>query len=178
MFLYVTQIPSKALCSYSAISPSVIGVCHCSVCWLTIGNKYQGCFVSIWISHSAAPFCIPHLIFCSWLSSCWYLVSQVRRCKGTTKDNIFWDRWRALLLHEGTFFLICFFVSPVSLDAGMQSSLLALALANKFFPDPLVGVPPAVSVCELLPSTSLLQIYLLQMELSCQSGINLGDSYG
>jgi hypothetical protein len=31
----------------------------------------------------------------------------------------------------------------------MQSSLLALALANKFFPDPLVGVPPAVSVCEL-----------------------------
>jgi predicted Na+-dependent transporter len=32
---------------------------------------------------------------------------------------------------------------------GMQSSLLALALANKFFPDPLVGVPPAVSECEL-----------------------------
>ncbi|RLN34850.1 bile acid sodium symporter [Panicum miliaceum] len=30
--------------------------------------------------------------------------------------------------------------------AGMQSSLLALALANKFFPDPLVGVPPAISV--------------------------------
>uniref|UniRef100_A0A453LD15 Uncharacterized protein n=1 Tax=Aegilops tauschii subsp. strangulata TaxID=200361 RepID=A0A453LD15_AEGTS len=28
----------------------------------------------------------------------------------------------------------------------MQSSLLALALANRFFPDPLVGVPPAVSV--------------------------------
>jgi len=71
-----------------------------------------------------------------------------------------------------------FVVSPVSLDAGMQSSLLALALANKFFPDPLVGVPPAVSVCELLPSTSPLQIYLLQMKLSCQSDINLGDSYG
>ncbi|RLM86170.1 hypothetical protein C2845_PM04G21650 [Panicum miliaceum] len=30
--------------------------------------------------------------------------------------------------------------------AGMQSSLLALALANRFFPDPLVGVPPAISV--------------------------------
>ncbi|CAA6673613.1 unnamed protein product [Spirodela intermedia] len=29
---------------------------------------------------------------------------------------------------------------------GMQSSLLALALANRFFPDPLVGVPPAISV--------------------------------
>lgn len=77
------------------------------------------------------------------------------------------------------FFLICFVVSPVSLDAGMQSSLLALALANKFFSDPLVGVPPAVSVCvNFYPSTSLLQIYLLQMELSCKSDINLGDSYG
>lgn len=30
--------------------------------------------------------------------------------------------------------------------AGMQSSLLALALANRFFQDPLVGVPPAISV--------------------------------
>ncbi|KAJ0568131.1 putative Bile acid:sodium symporter, sodium/solute symporter superfamily [Helianthus annuus] len=29
---------------------------------------------------------------------------------------------------------------------GMQSSLLALALANKFFQDPLVRVPPAISV--------------------------------
>ncbi|KAJ0475816.1 putative Bile acid:sodium symporter, sodium/solute symporter superfamily [Helianthus annuus] len=28
----------------------------------------------------------------------------------------------------------------------MQSSLLALALANKFFQDPLVGIPPAISV--------------------------------
>ncbi|KAK3132909.1 hypothetical protein QOZ80_6AG0529420 [Eleusine coracana subsp. coracana] len=34
----------------------------------------------------------------------------------------------------------------ISFETGMQSSLLALALANKFFPDPLVGVPPAVSV--------------------------------
>ena len=39
--------------------------------------------------------------------------------------------------------------SPTFL-AGMQSSLLALALANRFFPDPLVGVPPAVSVCLFL----------------------------
>lgn len=29
---------------------------------------------------------------------------------------------------------------------GMQSSLLGLALANRFFEDPVVGVPPAISV--------------------------------
>ncbi|KAF3325065.1 sodium/metabolite cotransporter BASS5 [Carex littledalei] len=34
----------------------------------------------------------------------------------------------------------------VSFETGMQSSLLALALANRFFQDPLVGVPPAISV--------------------------------
>jgi predicted Na+-dependent transporter len=34
----------------------------------------------------------------------------------------------------------------ISFETGMQSSLLALALANRFFPDPLVGVPPAISV--------------------------------
>ncbi|KAJ6836857.1 putative sodium/metabolite cotransporter BASS5, chloroplastic [Iris pallida] len=34
----------------------------------------------------------------------------------------------------------------ISFETGMQSSLLALALANKFFPDPLVGVAPAISV--------------------------------
>ncbi|XP_078173714.1 putative sodium/metabolite cotransporter BASS5, chloroplastic [Carex rostrata] len=34
----------------------------------------------------------------------------------------------------------------VSYETGMQSSLLALALANRFFQDPLVGVPPAISV--------------------------------
>ncbi|XP_068650117.1 probable sodium/metabolite cotransporter BASS5, chloroplastic [Aristolochia californica] len=34
----------------------------------------------------------------------------------------------------------------LSFETGMQSSLLALALANKFFQDPLVGVPPAISV--------------------------------
>ncbi|CAN6480281.1 unnamed protein product [Victoria cruziana] len=34
----------------------------------------------------------------------------------------------------------------MSFETGMQSSLLALALANKFFQDPLVGVPSAISV--------------------------------
>lgn len=41
--------------------------------------------------------------------------------------------------------MLSFYVS----FAGMQSSLLALALANKFFQDPLVGVPPAISVSTL-----------------------------
>lgn len=34
----------------------------------------------------------------------------------------------------------------LSFETGMQSSLLALALANRFFQHPLVGVPPAISV--------------------------------
>lgn len=33
----------------------------------------------------------------------------------------------------------------LSFETGMQSSLLALALANRFFQDPFVGVPPAIS---------------------------------
>ncbi|KAL5700396.1 putative sodium/metabolite cotransporter bass5 [Ranunculus cassubicifolius] len=33
----------------------------------------------------------------------------------------------------------------LSFETGMKSSLLALALANRFFQDPLVGVPPAIS---------------------------------
>ncbi|GMN32484.1 hypothetical protein TIFTF001_003693 [Ficus carica] len=36
----------------------------------------------------------------------------------------------------------------LSYETGMQSSLLALALANRFFQDPLVGVPPAISVSQ------------------------------
>ena len=40
MLLDILQIPSKALCSYSAISPSVVSIYHCFVCWLTIGYKY------------------------------------------------------------------------------------------------------------------------------------------
>lgn len=38
----------------------------------------------------------------------------------------------------------------ISFETGMQSSLLALALANRFFPDPIVSVPPAISVSLLL----------------------------
>ncbi|PWA88169.1 sodium/metabolite cotransporter BASS5 protein [Artemisia annua] len=38
----------------------------------------------------------------------------------------------------------------LSYETGMQSSLLALALANKFFQDPLVGVPPAISVSQFI----------------------------
>jgi len=34
----------------------------------------------------------------------------------------------------------------ISFETGMQSSLLGLALANKFFPDPNVGLPSAISV--------------------------------
>ncbi|KAJ7532524.1 hypothetical protein O6H91_13G007500 [Diphasiastrum complanatum] len=34
----------------------------------------------------------------------------------------------------------------ISFETGMQSSLLGLALANRFFPDPLVGLPCALSV--------------------------------
>ncbi|XP_051114682.1 probable sodium/metabolite cotransporter BASS5, chloroplastic isoform X3 [Andrographis paniculata] len=33
----------------------------------------------------------------------------------------------------------------LSYETGMQSSLLALALANRFFQDPLVSIPPAIS---------------------------------
>ncbi|KAL3039668.1 hypothetical protein AAZX31_01G199400 [Glycine max] len=33
----------------------------------------------------------------------------------------------------------------ISFETGMQSSLLALALANKFFEDPKVAIPPAIS---------------------------------
>ncbi|RDX70872.1 putative sodium/metabolite cotransporter BASS5, chloroplastic, partial [Mucuna pruriens] len=33
----------------------------------------------------------------------------------------------------------------ISFETGMQSSLLALALANKFFEDPVVAIPPAIS---------------------------------
>lgn len=40
----------------------------------------------------------------------------------------------------------------------MQSSLLALALANKFFEDPLVGVPPAISVSQLFSSAFILDV--------------------
>lgn len=47
----------------------------------------------------------------------------------------------------------------------MQSSLLALALANRFFQDPLVGVPPAISVSKWHYTNSpllLLQNFFLE----------------
>ncbi|XP_057976997.1 probable sodium/metabolite cotransporter BASS5, chloroplastic [Malania oleifera] len=48
----------------------------------------------------------------------------------------------------------------MSFETGMQSSLLALALANKFFHDPLVGVPPAISVVSMsLMAFSLVMLW-------------------
>ncbi|CAN1747976.1 Probable sodium/metabolite cotransporter BASS6, chloroplastic [Linum perenne] len=48
----------------------------------------------------------------------------------------------------------------ISYETGMQSSLLALALANKFFKDPLVAVPPAIStVIMSLMGFSLVMIW-------------------
>jgi BASS family bile acid:Na+ symporter len=63
---------------------------------------------------------------------------------------------RTISFETGTHFLhfhpsnacisICYLSELFSQTAGMQSSLLALALANKFFADPVVGMPPAISV--------------------------------
>ncbi|VYS62377.1 unnamed protein product [Arabidopsis thaliana] len=48
----------------------------------------------------------------------------------------------------------------ISYETGMQSSLLALALATKFFQDPLVGVPPAISTVVMsLMGVSLVTIW-------------------
>ncbi|KAG7028355.1 putative sodium/metabolite cotransporter BASS6, chloroplastic, partial [Cucurbita argyrosperma subsp. argyrosperma] len=48
----------------------------------------------------------------------------------------------------------------LSYETGMQSSLLALALANRFFQDPLVSVPPAIStVLMSLMGFSLVMIW-------------------
>ncbi|CAN6816939.1 unnamed protein product [Brassica oleracea] len=48
----------------------------------------------------------------------------------------------------------------LSYETGMQSSLLALALATKFFQDPLVGVPPAISTVVMsLMGVSLVTIW-------------------
>ncbi|KAK3429089.1 hypothetical protein EUGRSUZ_E00495 [Eucalyptus grandis] len=49
-------------------------------------------------------------------------------------------------------------VAPIT--AGMQSSLLALALANRFFQDPLVAVPPAISTAMMsLMGFSLVMVW-------------------
>ncbi|KAK1419090.1 hypothetical protein QVD17_28247 [Tagetes erecta] len=48
----------------------------------------------------------------------------------------------------------------LSYETGMQSSLLALALANNFFKDPLVSIPPAISVIIMsLMGFSLVKIW-------------------
>lgn len=70
----------------------------------------------------------------------------------------------AILVVVVTFHLLCFITGyilsgfifrdtpdfkalqrTISFEIGMQSSLLALALANKFFEDPVVAMPPAIS---------------------------------
>lgn len=53
------------------------------------------------------------------------------------------------------------FSNSIYPTAGMQSSLLALALANKFFEDPVVSIPPAISVSSPIWLDSTLQSYLL-----------------
>ncbi|KAL8552658.1 hypothetical protein ACS0TY_001373 [Phlomoides rotata] len=53
----------------------------------------------------------------------------------------------------------------LSYETGMQSSLLALALANKFFPDPLVSIPPAIStVIMSLMGFSLVMLWARRKE--------------
>ncbi|XP_039136856.1 probable sodium/metabolite cotransporter BASS5, chloroplastic isoform X2 [Dioscorea cayenensis subsp. rotundata] len=56
----------------------------------------------------------------------------------------------------------------ISFETGMQSSLLALALANKFFQDPLVGVPPAISVVLMsLMGFSLVMAWSKKQQQKC-----------
>ncbi|KAH9605957.1 hypothetical protein KSS87_008538 [Heliosperma pusillum] len=53
----------------------------------------------------------------------------------------------------------------ISYETGMQSSLLGLALANKFFEDPVVGVPPAIStVIMSLMGFSLVMLWAKKKE--------------
>ncbi|CAK9321670.1 unnamed protein product [Citrullus colocynthis] len=55
----------------------------------------------------------------------------------------------------------------LSYETGMQSSLLALALANRFFQDPLVSVPPAISTVMMsLMGFSLVMIWNKSKEKS------------
>ncbi|CAN7081477.1 unnamed protein product [Brassica oleracea var. botrytis] len=55
----------------------------------------------------------------------------------------------------------------LSYETGMQSSLLALALATKFFQDPLVGIPPAISTVVMsLMGFTLVMIWSNEKELS------------
>ncbi|KAG8382340.1 hypothetical protein BUALT_Bualt05G0067200 [Buddleja alternifolia] len=53
----------------------------------------------------------------------------------------------------------------LSYETGMQSSLLALALANRFFQDPLVSIPPAIStVIMSLMGFSLVMVWTRRKE--------------
>lgn len=53
----------------------------------------------------------------------------------------------------------------LSYETGMQSSLLGLALANKFFQDPLVSIPPAIStVIMSLMGFSLVMVWARRKE--------------
>ncbi|PIN13545.1 hypothetical protein CDL12_13831 [Handroanthus impetiginosus] len=55
----------------------------------------------------------------------------------------------------------------LSYETGMQSSLLALALANKFFQDPLVSIPPAIStVIMSLMGFSLVMLWARRKEFA------------
>ncbi|XP_021901755.1 probable sodium/metabolite cotransporter BASS6, chloroplastic isoform X4 [Carica papaya] len=57
----------------------------------------------------------------------------------------------------------------LSFETGMQSSLLALALANRFFQDPLVGVPPAIStVIMSLMGFSLVMVWAKNKKIKAQ----------
>jgi hypothetical protein len=74
--------------------------------------------------------------------SLWFFVVS----QGFFIDLFFVDVLLSSLLPLLTFWCLFSFVDVCFDDAGMQSSLLGLALANNFFEDPLVGLPPAVSV--------------------------------
>ncbi|KAK4422747.1 putative sodium/metabolite cotransporter BASS5, chloroplastic [Sesamum alatum] len=53
----------------------------------------------------------------------------------------------------------------LSYETGMQSSLLALALANRFFQDPLVSIPPAISTVVMsLMGFSLVMLWTRKKE--------------
>ncbi|XP_020549824.1 probable sodium/metabolite cotransporter BASS5, chloroplastic isoform X1 [Sesamum indicum] len=57
----------------------------------------------------------------------------------------------------------------LSYETGMQSSLLALALANRFFQDPLVSIPPAIStVIMSLMGFSLVMLWARRKETAVQ----------
>ncbi|KAK4486421.1 hypothetical protein RD792_009096 [Penstemon davidsonii] len=57
----------------------------------------------------------------------------------------------------------------ISYETGMQSSLLALALANRFFQDPLVSIPPAIStVIMSLMGFSLVMLWARKKEAAVE----------